>query len=99
MNWLKQPIHRSPSWLAAVRAIESCVLCGNHGTQAAHRNEGKGMGLKVDDCLTAAICQDCHFIIDNGKDLTLMERRELMDKAILKTLVELARGGKVKAAA
>jgi hypothetical protein len=38
-------------WLAAVGQIERCVLCGAWGTQVAHRNEGKGMGLKTDDCL------------------------------------------------
>ena len=50
---LKAPVYRSSRWLAAVRSIESCVLCGRYGVQAAHRNEGKGMARKVDDCLTA----------------------------------------------
>lgn len=39
-------IYRSKNWLAAVGQIEQCVLCGRWGTQVAHRNELKGMGLK-----------------------------------------------------
>lgn len=42
---------RSKKWLQAVRDIEFCVLCGRYGVQAAHRNEGKGVGIKVDDSL------------------------------------------------
>lgn len=54
------------------------------------------MGLKVDDCLTAALCVDCHRYIDQDKGLTRNERREMLDDAIIKTLVELARAGMVK---
>ena len=68
-------IYRSKKWLAAVGQIQQCVLCGAWGTQVAHRNEGKGMGLKVDDCATAAICICCHDSIDNGNKLTREERR------------------------
>ncbi|EDI3041917.1 hypothetical protein CDK59_17845 [Salmonella enterica subsp. enterica serovar Kentucky] len=49
-------IFRSNRWLQAVREIDCCILCGRYGVQAAHRNEGKGIGLKVDDSLTAALC-------------------------------------------
>jgi ferredoxin len=55
------------------------------------------MALKVDDCLVAALCPTCHAEIDQGGILTRAERRERLDKAILKTLVELCRQGKVKA--
>jgi len=96
MNYLKQPIFRSEKWLRAVASLD-CVRCDREGTQAAHRNEGKGMGIKVDDCLTAAICPTCHTEIDQGKNMTREERRQAMDDAILKTLVQLARKGLVKA--
>lgn len=69
---------RSKKWLQAVRDIEFCVLCGRYGVQAAHRNEGKGVGIKVDDCLTAALCVDCHSRIDNGRDMSREERRAEM---------------------
>lgn len=90
---LKQKTYRSAKWLAAVRQIDRCVLCGNWGVQAAHRNEGKGMGMKADDCACAALCDCCHVNIDNGKDLTRDERRTLMDKAIVLTVIQLARMG------
>lgn len=63
--------------------------------QAAHRNEGKGMGLKVADHLTAALCQECHHEIDNGRELTREERRARMDKAIVLTFDRLVTGGLV----
>lgn len=86
---------RSAKWLQAVREIECCVICGKYGVQAAHRNEGKGVGLKVDDCLTAALCHECHATIDNGRDMTREERRAEMDRAIVLTLKELASSGRV----
>lgn len=87
--------YRSKKWLAAVGQIEQCVLCGQWGTQVAHRNELKGMGMKTDDCATAALCPECHTEIDNGKNLTRDERRQLMDRAIVLTLIQIARMGLV----
>jgi hypothetical protein len=95
MNQRQQP-YRSKKWLAAVGQIETCVLCGAYGVQVAHRNEGKGMGQKVDDSLTAAICQECHHEIDNGRHLNRDQRRALIDKAIVLTLRELTRRELVK---
>ncbi|HAG1965786.1 TPA: hypothetical protein G8R56_004042 [Salmonella enterica] len=86
-------IYRSKKWLAAVGQIERCVLCGAWGTQVAHRNELKGMGIKTDDCATAALCPECHHEIDNGSHLEREERRRLMNKAIVLTVIELARRG------
>ncbi|MGS6161306.1 hypothetical protein ACVGWB_05085 [Enterobacter mori] len=74
-------IYRSKKWLAAVGQIERCVLCGAWGTQVAHRNEGKGMGLKTDDCATAALCICCHDSIDNGNKLNRAERRARLARA------------------
>lgn len=89
--------HESEPWRRAVASLP-CVLCGRAGdTQCAHRNEGKGMGLKTDDALTAALCTACHTEIDQGPDLDRDERRERMDRAILLTLRDLARNGLVRA--
>ena len=98
MNYLKQPIHRSEAWLRAVASLP-CQKCGVEGrTQASHSNHrGKGMGIKTDDCLTAALCVECHREIDQGRDMSKQERRDLHDDLILRTLVQLARGGVVKA--
>lgn len=93
MSNLRQKAYKSEKWKNAVRSLECCVICGKYGVQVAHRNQGKGMGLKADDCLTAALCPECHYEIDNGKKYTREERRELMDNAILKTITELVRCG------
>lgn len=82
---------RSEAWLDAVRTIP-CVFCGAP-VQAAHRNEGKGMGTKADDSLTAALCHVHHSEIDQGRDMTRDERRARMDRAIVLTVAELVRRG------
>jgi hypothetical protein len=92
---LKQKTYRSKKWLAAVGSIDQCVLCGAWGTQVAHRNEGKGMGMKVDDCATAALCPSCHHDIDNGKGLSREDRRQMMDRAIVLTVIQVTRSGLV----
>lgn len=90
---LKEHTYRSEAWLKAVRPLH-CMRCFKEGrTQAAHRNQGKGMAIKADDCLTAALCVECHAEIDSGKDMTRAERREAMDVAILMTIRALAMKG------
>lgn len=92
----KQKTYRSQKWLQAVRDIGRCVLCGStQGIQAAHRNKGKGMGIKTDDCATACLCHQCHSEIDNGSSMTKEERHAVMDDAIIKTVIELVKKGKV----
>jgi hypothetical protein len=90
---------RSRDWMAAVASLEFCVLCGRYGVQVAHRNEGKAKGRKVDDCLTGAICPICHSEIDQGAHLTRDQRRALMDKAIVLTVLALVRAGKLQVSA
>lgn len=82
--------NRSAAWLAMVRSIPNCQHCGKlRPIQAAHQNQGKGIGMKVPDCLTAALCDTCHFEIDNGSKATLAERRWWLGQAIRKTIVYL----------
>ncbi|MCX8674897.1 hypothetical protein J3U16_06290 [Gilliamella sp. B3023] len=45
--------------------------------------------------MCAALCNQCHYQIDNGKELTREERRTLLDKAIVLTVIQLARCGKI----
>jgi hypothetical protein len=93
---MKNPPYRSEKWLAAVRELDECVICGAHGViQAAHRNEGKGMGIKTSDCLTAALCPHCHEMIDQGKEMSRMERRAQMDLAIVLTVERLVKAGRI----
>lgn len=89
--------YRSRAWLANVHEIESCVLCGKSGVQAAHSNQERGMSQKASDCLTAALCPECHGEIDNGRDMNRDERRARMNEAIVRTLDQLARRGLVRA--
>lgn len=92
---IKEKTYRNQKWLAAVGQIQRCVLGGTWGTQVAHRYKGKGMGIKVDDCATAALCICCHDYIDNGNKLKRDERRQLMDRAIVLTVIQIARLGLV----
>ena len=87
--------YRSQKWIRAVSSLGFCVNCGNEGVQAAHRNEGKGMGTKVSDCLTAALCPHCHSMIDQGREMSREERRAMMDRSIVLTLEQLVKAGKV----
>lgn len=95
MSWVKSETFRDKRWLKAVSELP-CALCGREGmTQAAHRNEMKGMGLKTDDSAVAALCFVCHTELDNGRDMTRDKRRSEMDRAIVHTLIALTRAGVV----
>jgi len=70
-----------------------CQLCGLEGqTQASHSNQarhGKGRGIRASDQFTAALCQFCHFKIDQGKDLSRQARMDLWEFAYKNTLEAL----------
>ncbi len=79
-------LRKQKAWLAAVGSIEYCVLCKDtEMLQVAHRNMSRGKGQKAPDFETARLCQKCHHAIDNGRELSQMERRELMHRAIVQT--------------
>jgi len=70
----------------------ACQNCGiDNRVQAAHTNwgGGKGRGIKADDNLVAALCQKCHYEIDQGAHLTKDERQEMWAKAHQRTVDEL----------
>lgn len=73
------------AWQAAVLAIRFCVLCGHHGVQWCHRDQGKGMGQKTHPSQTAALCPDCHRELTDGTKYTRERKREIMDLAIDET--------------
>jgi hypothetical protein len=75
---------RSKKLLESLRDCP-CALCGaEDGTVvAAHRNEGKSMGMKVSDALVAPLCFSCHRDLDQGKDLTREQRREMWNQAYI----------------
>lgn len=85
-------------WYSAVAGLESCVLCGVWGVQVSHSNQGRGMGQKSPPWETAALCPKCHHEIDNGKELSQLERRALHDQAIRRTHSALAKAGRLRIA-
>jgi len=85
-------------WYAAVHTIDCCVICHTFGIQCAHRNEGKGMGLKTKPWMTAALCPSCHFEVDSGRTLDREHRRALMDRAIVLTHARLIERGLLRLA-
>lgn len=54
----------------------------------AHRNEGKGMGLKVPDELTVPSCHACHMEYDQGRKFTREQKREFWNSAYLRWLAD-----------
>lgn len=63
-----------------------CCMCGMEGfTQAAHRNEGKGMSIKACDSQTFPLCVYCHAFIDQGGKLDKASRRALELSYVNKT--------------
>ena len=80
-------IYRNPKLIKLVRDIP-CQNCGiqSETVCAAHRNEGKGMGIKVSDALVAALCYECHYTLDMGKDLTKEEKRDMWNRAYVTTM-------------
>lgn len=86
-------IFRNPKLLGLAEG-QACVMCGNEdGTiVAAHSNlleHGKGRGLKAHDGMTAWLCYRCHTQLDQGKDLSRDERRDLTLTAICRTYQQL----------
>jgi hypothetical protein len=83
---------RSQKLLKAVASLR-CMHCGtSEGVQASHSNwaeHGKGRSLKASDIYTAALCMRCHFEIDQGKDLTKDQRKEMWLNAHRKTVETL----------
>lgn len=74
---------RSEAYRRAVASLP-CAICGVPGySQAAHANQGKGMGMKACDLTLFPACCDrpgvrgCHSQMDQGALFTKAVRREL----------------------
>jgi hypothetical protein len=66
---------------------QNCYIEGQ--TQAAHSNwaeHGKARGIKASDEYTAALCQSCHHVIDQGARLSKAERQSAWRVAHHKTV-------------
>lgn len=51
------------------------------------------MGLKTSDALVAALCTECHSELDQGRDLTRDERRDMWNRSYIKTMQTLIEQG------
>lgn len=68
---------RSEAYRRAVASLP-CKVCGIEGhSQAAHANQGKGLGIKSDDRTCFALCHDCHQQFDQGAMFDRETRRQL----------------------
>ena len=81
-TFLKQKPTRSESYRRWV-ATTACRRCRIEGySQAAHPNQGRGLGQKADDLLVFALCgprlgvNGCHIEHDRLMGMTLQERRQ-----------------------
>jgi len=90
-------IFRSQKFMNLMRELP-CSNCGSEdGTVcAAHRNEGKGMGLKVSDALVIPLCYNCHMEFDQGKEMSRDGKRMLWDSLYIKTMSELIESKRLK---
>lgn len=94
-SYLKTPPFHSASFRRLVTTLP-CMECGAEGTQAAHRNFGKGMGMKTSDALVVALCPTCHSAMDQGKEMTREERREMWNRNYIKQMAFLVEKGILK---
>jgi len=92
---VKHQYIRSKPLLKLVASLD-CQRCGSGSqVQAAHTNwgGGKGRGIKADDNLVAALCQTCHFEIDQGSKMSRAERQDAWTSAHIKTVKSLLNSG------
>ena len=93
MMFPKTKYLRDKKRLEACRALP-CQHCGaEDGTVvAAHANNaiyGKAKSLKASDEFVAALCQKCHYEVDQGKTLSKDEKSQMWHNAFVKTKVLL----------
>jgi hypothetical protein len=93
-SYFKTKLFRSEPFRRLITTLP-CQECGKEGTQAAHRNEGKGLALKTSDALIVALCPDCHTFLDQG-NMEREERRAMWDRAYIKQIQALIERGVLK---
>lgn len=94
-SYFKAPQFRSEKFRKLVTSLP-CQHCGTSGTQAAHRNQGKGLALKTSDALIVALCPTCHSQLDQGKDMDRTERRAFWDDAYIRQMQYMIEEGMLK---
>jgi transcription elongation factor Elf1 len=86
-SYLKTQYVRNKRLLEVVASLQ-CQHCGHYQSQACHSNwhGGKGRGIKASDNYVAALCQKCHYEVDQGVRLSKAERQDMWFNAHIKTL-------------
>ena len=84
-SYFKHKLFRSEPFRRLVTSLP-CQWCGASGTQAAHRNQGKGLSLKTSDALVVALCPDCHHELDQGTKMTKEQRRDFWNDCYIKQM-------------
>jgi len=93
--------YRSPKLLKYAQEATECMHCGKYNdgsVVAAHSNQlrdGKGKSLKAHDFRIAYLCGQCHYELDQGKDMSKAERVEMWEEAHRKTIEWLFYTGKI----
>lgn len=92
VSYPKTKYWRSKKHLQSVASLP-CQNCGLEGqTQAAHSNlakHGKGRSIKASDEYTAALCCDCHQVVDASHLMTNEMRQQIWYEAFRMTVNEL----------
>jgi hypothetical protein len=77
-----------------------CARCWREGgTEVSHSNQlidGKGKSIKSYPWRVAALCHECHAMIDQGRDMSKTERMEAWNSAHRATLGWLFEKGLVR---
>ena len=94
-SYFKTKLFRSEPFRKLVASLP-CQSCGSEGTQAAHRNQGKGLALKTSDALVVALCPTCHHELDQGMDMTKEQRRDFWNQCYIKQMQYMIETGLVK---
>jgi hypothetical protein len=88
-------MYRNKRFLEKMREYP-CAACGSDNSVAAHRNEGKGMGMKVSDALVTPLCVRCHYELDQGKEMSREERRDFWNRAYINNIQRMIESGDLK---
>ncbi len=96
---MKEAVERYPKLRAAAKG-ERCIAClAEDGTVLlAHRNEGKGMGIKTSDVLALDLCMRCHYEYDQGRDMSREQRRAFFNENYPRQVLRWIKKGLLKVA-
>ena len=81
----RQMNYRNRALLDLAHKLHDCPLCQRYsidGLEPAHSNQGKhgkGMSIKASDNFHAAVCHDCHMLLDNG----MLNREDAKDMWVM----------------